>query len=276
VAIAIGGLASRDVAHSQDDDGTAVGPAQVLPFFGYLPAVYGGAPAADVWVTIRPSPSIRVEKNSRLAYELRVRNYGRGDADRVLVTLPYDNQQLTVRDSRLDEEAGDFVSQVTDSSVTVTFGPVTAGEERTGALFFLVDGDLADDSAIAPRATYSWNDARGGGSRRTNFAPVLVGSFDNTSPFVFVSVEPPTAPRGTTFRFFSDRFNPNERINVALELVGSGERFNVDTELRADDAGVIRLDYNSIDVTPGAYAMYFFGERSQLTAVAEFFVNPNP
>lgn len=47
----------------------------------------GPAPKpADIAVTLWPAPSIRVARGGALAYEIRVKNYGDGDAEAIRVT----------------------------------------------------------------------------------------------------------------------------------------------------------------------------------------------
>ena len=88
------------------------GTTQYLPHIQSAPASSKPTPTprpnptyrADIAVTIWPEPSIHVMRGGRLTYELRVTNYGRGDARGVRITLPYDRHQMQPVASRLDRD----------------------------------------------------------------------------------------------------------------------------------------------------------------------------
>lgn len=225
---------------------------------------------ADVAVTIWPAPSIRVARNNTLAYEIRLANYGRGTATKVHVTFPYHRQQFVLMNCRLDHDKGDWVSAVTQNSITVTFGALEAGQRRNGTLYVRVLDHLADNTVISVRANYRWSDRRDGGAGASNWAPILVGSGDATSPWVWLAVEPVRGPVGTTHRFFTDRFLPEEGIVTWLNTPAGVRALPM--QAIADRDGRVWLQYSSRDLPPGTYQLVVYGARSNLTAVGTFIV----
>jgi hypothetical protein len=222
-----------------------------------------------VAVAIWPDPSIIVMRGVPLTYELRLKNYGKGEAKRAVVTLPYSNGQLTVIGSHFTG-VNDWVSAVTADHVDVTFGRLAAGEYRTAAIIFRVSGGLADRTVISMRARYRWDDHRSGGDWRSNWAPVLVGVGNASAPWVPLWVEPLAGAAGTTHHFFSDRFIPSEGIYTWLNTP-QGVR---PLALRgvADLLGRVWLDFSSAGLPPGTYQLVTYGARSNLTGVATFIV----
>jgi len=275
-------LAAYDQRMASAD--TAIGPVPV-PNSGtlvYLPAIRVARPSsptptptprpakpADLTLTIWPSPSIIVVRGGTLAYELRVKNCGAGAAHSARVTLPYSRQQLLAIDSRFSDPR-DWVSAVTDDYLDVTFGPIAAGEERTGTIVFRVSEWLPDRTVISMRATYAWSDARDGGGWRSNWAPLLIGRGNESAPWVWLVVDPLGGVPGTTHHFFTDRFIPSEQIYTWLNTPDGVKPL----ELRgvADLMGRVWIDFRSSGLRPGSYQLVLYGARSNLTAVATFIV----
>jgi hypothetical protein len=227
------------------------------------------AKPADLAITIWPSPSIIVIHGQTLIYELRATNYGKGEAKRVVVTLPYANQQMIVIDSRFTDPR-DWVSEVAADHVEVTFGPVAAGEARTAAIVFRVRETLADRTVIGMRANYRWDDHRNGGAWRSNWAPVVIGAGNESAPWIPVLIDPIGGFAGTTHHIYTDRFIPSEGIYTWLNTP-QGVR---PLELRgvADLLGRVWLDFSSTGLQSGTYQLVLYGARSKLTGVATFSV----
>jgi hypothetical protein len=223
--------------------------------------------SADVAVTIWAAPSIRVARAGTLEYQVRVKNYGHGIAQSTTVDLPYNKQQVQVRDSRFSR-AGDWISELNDDTVAATFGPIAAGESASGTIVFHVGANLPNDTVLSVRATYSWSDSARDGEGRSNWAPVLVGGGNDSAPWAWAIVSPTAGAAGTTHRFFSDRFIPNEGIITWLNTP-TGVR---PLELRglADGMGRAYLDFKSTGLAPGTYQLVLYGARSDLTGVATF------
>jgi hypothetical protein len=224
-------------------------------------------PPADVAVAIWPAPSIRVARDGTLAYEIRVRNYGDGSAEQIQVRLPYNKQRLTVTSSKFNDP-DDWVSELKDDHVTVTFGRLGSEKSRTGTIYFRVNRTLPDNTVLSMRASYIWNDERHDGHGSSNWAPVLVGGGNDSAPWVWVQVDPFAGRAGTTHHFFSDRFIPGEGVVTWLNTPDGVEPL----ELRgiADPMGRIWLDLKSSGLQPASYQIVLYGARSNLTGVASF------
>ncbi len=251
-----------------------------LPHHVYVPAIVrprsaSGQPGmvrADVAVTLRPSPSVRVMRGGLLAYEIRLTNYGEGSASSIKVRVPYQRQQMTLSTTSFTAGSGDWVSAIENEAVIVTFGPLAAGAHRAGTLYFRSTSTVAYESVISTRATFAWSDSRLGGSGQTNWAPVIVGAGDVHSAYLWLSVSPASGKAGTVHRFFSDRFIPGEGIIVWLNTPSGVKPLEVRTI--ADSYGRVSLDLSSIGLAPGNYGLVLYGARSNLTGVAGFTVLP--
>lgn len=224
---------------------------------------------ADISITIWPAPSIRVARGGTLEYEIRIKNYGKGIARETDVTLPFDSRQLQVTDFRR-KRAGDWVSKLSDNQVTVTFGEVRSGEATSATIVFRVGAALAADTVLSVRGAHAWSDNAGGGSGLSNWAPVLVGGGNDSAPWVWTIVTPLSGGAGTSHRFFSDRFIPEEGIITWLNTP-SGVK-GLDLRGQADAMGRVYLDFKSSGLKAGTYQMVLYGARSGLTGVATFYV----
>jgi hypothetical protein len=224
-------------------------------------------PPADIAVTIWPAPSIRVARDGTLAYEIKVKNYGDGDAEVIHVRLPYDKRQLNVTGSKLNG-AGDWVSELEDDHVTVTFGRLRADRSRTATIFFRINRVLPDNTVLSMRAAYTWSDERRDDHGSSNWAPVLVGGGNDSAPWVWVRVDPFAGAAGTTHHFFSDRFIPGEGIVTWLNTPDGVKP--LDLHGITDPMGRIWLDFKSTGLRPASYQIVLYGARSNLTGVASF------
>lgn len=230
------------------------------------------ASGADVAVTIWPAPSIRVARRGTLAYEIRLANYGNGEAASIRVNLPYNQNQFTLVNARFKSGSGDWVSSTKNNQITITFGRLKKGERRTGTIYLQVKDNLPNDTVISMRAKFDWSDGRSGGKGSSNWAPVLVGSSNDTSAnqWVWLSVDPVRGRVGTTHRFFTDRFIPNEGIITWLNTPNGVKP--LDLRATADSDGRVWLNFSSSGRTPGTYQLVVYGARSNLTAVGTFIV----
>lgn len=227
---------------------------------------------ADVALTLVATPSIRVARDGTLVYQLRLNNYGQSAASGVQITLPYNRQQVTLTNASFVTGSGDWVSAIGDATITVNFGPIAAGAQRSAYLYQRVAGALPNDAVISVRATYRWSDNRVGGSGASNWAPVLVGGGNDTSAYLWLTVSPASGKAGTLHRFYTDRFIPGEGVVTWLNTP-SGVK-PLDLRGTADGYGRIWLDLSSAGLTPGNYSLVAYGGRSGLTAVSGFTVQP--
>lgn len=224
---------------------------------------------ADVAVTLWAIPTIRVARGTILAYKLRVENHGSATMTYARVHLPYPQSQLTLVDS-LFETDKDYVEAVGDT-ISVYFGSIGKDAARFAVLYMYVAADLPDDTIINMWAGFDWEDLHGnyGINRRSNAAPVLVGSENATSDYVWMAADPLQGRVGTPFYFFSDRFIPGERVLTWLQRA-DGVRYPEGEGLsgRADGDGRIYVHLDSSALLPGTYQVVLHGKRSRLEAVA--------
>jgi hypothetical protein len=151
--------------------------------------------------------------------------------------------------------------------VTVTFSSVRPNQKRTGTLYFRVNDWLADNTVINMRASYRWGADESG---TTNWAPVLVGPGNANASWVWMSVDPTAAWPGATHNFFSDRFVPGEGVVTWLNTPSGVKALDLRTT--ADSFGRARIDFKSTGLRPGTYSFVLYGARSNLTALATFYV----
>lgn len=238
---------------------------------GATPPPPTGSPA-DVVLTLWVTPSIRVARDGTLLYELRVANHGQGTAKGAQITLPYNPQQAKLTNASFVTGSGDWVSAIGDTTITVNFGPIAPGAQRTGYVYQRVGAALPNDTVISTRASYTWSDNREGGSGTSNWTPVLVGGGNDTSAYLWLAVNPASGKAGTIHRFYSDRFSPGEGIVTWLNTPSGAKPLDLRTT--ADGYGRIWLDFASTGLTPGNYSLVAYGARSGLTAVSGFTVQP--
>jgi hypothetical protein len=226
---------------------------------------------ADLAVVVWPKPSIWVARGGTLEYEVRLANHGKGTASETKVVFPYNRAQVALASTSLDSKAGDWVSAIDQNSFTVTFGPLGPGKTRTGKLFVKVGGALPHATLLDVRASYSWRDGADGGERRSNWAPVLVGSGPSDAPYVWVQATPDRGPAGTQHRFYTNRFLPGEPVSTWLNMPDRSVR-PLSLRGTADGDGALTLTYASTGLARGTYQIVLYGQRSGLTGVATFIV----
>lgn len=247
-----------------------VGPPPPLVVLPPEPTPVPPPPGADVTAVTWPEPSIRVGRGMTLTYEIRAYNDGKGDASSTTVVIPYNRNHILPIASRFDRAAGDWVSELTPTQITVTFGRLGSGKMRSGFIDFRVSNALATNTAIETRSTFRWSDEDRGGNGRSNWAPVLVGGGNDTAPFVWLIVEPVRGTAAETRTFFSDRFVPGENVVTWLNTPRGVKPLNV--AAAADPSGRVWLTYRPSDLTPGTYQIVAHGTRSRLTGVVSFVV----
>lgn len=235
--------------------------------------------SADVAVTVRARPSILVRPGDVITYTFTLRNTGDAQANETKVTMPFDPAQVTPISTVLSSRSGDWLSELRSDRYTVTFGPLGKGAERSGVVVRVNAGlpvRPADPVVIDARARYTWRDG-GGGERRTNWAPVVVGAGSTHGDFVWVRVTPDRAPAGATHVFFSNRFLPGERVSAWVNVHrGAGGVRALNLVGTANALGEVELRLRSTDPNPdlpvGTHQIVLAGQRSGLQGVADFTV----
>ena len=226
---------------------------------------------SDVAVTLWPEPSIRAARGGLVTYTVRIANYGTQTAERTVVTLPFQERHLSLVTAGLDASRGDWVSAVSNTRVELSFGPLAGGAKRAGTLTFRVNGTLATDTILDMRAGFSWSDRTtnhtGIGS---NWAPVLVGSGNDSAPYVWLKIDPTSGIPATTYQVISNRYLPGEGVLTWLNTPIGVKPF--EARAIADGRGNIILTFSSIGLPRGIYQLVAYGTRSELTGVITFTV----
>jgi hypothetical protein len=225
---------------------------------------------ADVTVTLWPKPSILVARGAFLEYEIRLRNSGKAAATETRVVIPFNKDQVAVRYTSLNANAGDWVSDATPGRFTVVFGRLEPGKTRTGKVFVQVGDRLDLNTVLNVRASYTWRDGVDGGGQRANWTPVLVGNGPSDAPFVWVRVTPDRGAPGTAHTFYTDRFLPGEAVSTWLNTPQGVRALSLRGTANGD--GVVSLTFGSGGLARGTYQMVLYGQRSGLTGVASFVV----
>ncbi len=237
--------------------------------------------AADVAVTVRAQPGILVRPGALITYTFTLRNLGNGEASETKVFVPFNNQQIVPAYTSLSSRAGDWLSENGRDRYTVTFGPLAKGATRSGQVIVRVNGTLpvrtSNPVIIETRARYSWRDGNSGGERRSNWAPVVVGSGPVHGDFVWMRVSPDRGPVGTTHVFFSNRFLPGETVTAWVNVQrGAGGVRALNLRGTANALGEIELRLRSVDADPdlprGTHQIVLAGQRSGLQGVIDFIV----
>lgn len=237
--------------------------------------------SADVAVTVRATPSIFVRPGDLITYKFTLRNLGDGEARETKVYAPINRRYVTPINTSLDSKAGDWLSENSEERFVVTFGPLAKGATRSGKVVVRVASDLpirmSDPVRIEMRARYTWRDGNDGGERRSNWAPVLVGSGPVHADFVWLRVTPDRAPAGTPHVFYSNRFLPGETISTWVNVNrGAGGVRALSVRGTANANGEVELRVRSTDTNPdlpqGTHQIVLAGQRSGLQGVIDFIV----
>jgi hypothetical protein len=245
-------------------------------WFSAQPALADDDDEAEVAVTLWAIPSIKVARGVTLAYKLRIENYGDATMAYARINFPYDRSKLTLVDT-LFQSDNDFVESIGDT-IQVYIGEVGKESSRFAVLYMRVADYLPNSTVINMWAGYDWEDTEGNYAldQQTNAAPVIVWDHNETSDYVWMTVDHFQAPVGTTFHFFSDRFLPGEKVQSWLKSPGEqpaqrlGEAYTGD----ADPNGRIHVHLSTHGRAPGSYELILRGERSDLEAVQPFTILP--
>jgi hypothetical protein len=237
--------------------------------YGLHSARQSFASQADVVVTLLPEPNVTVEAGSIVSYYVQVKNIGDGNAERVLLEMPYDPAKLTVLDATF-ERSSDWVTAVRGDYLTMSFGHLPSNSSRTAVIRMQVLPGLPQGTVIDMWAGYGWDGSEGGGTGRSaNAAPLVVQNQAVSSAAVWMEVYPQVGQAGTLYGFFSDRFAPGERLLVSLTTPYGTQRLEA-LDTRADEIGRAWIEFASTGYPPGVYELVARGERTNLVAATHF------
>ncbi|NJK81373.1 MAG: hypothetical protein HC914_16385 [Chloroflexaceae bacterium] len=226
---------------------------------------------ADISVTLLSTPNLAVVPGSALTYEIRVKNFGQGAAGRVRVFLPYDPAVLSGFDATFHNE-GDWLSAIRPNEVELRFHDVGEDDLHIATIRVKVSEYVPVGTVINTRAVFEWYDGNETTENElTNLAPVLVSVANDHVPQVPLVVGPERGPVGTVYQFSSNRFRPEEIIDVWLNTPAGVVEPALD--VRADRLGQVWLQLPSDTLEPGAYSLVMYGTRSAVLSVGAFIVD---
>ncbi len=236
---------------------------------GSLPQPTQARGPADVALVLLPAPNVFVTPDGIITYELKVQNFGRGGAYRVLVEMPYDPQLVRVLDTTF-EHPDDWVGSVGPDRVRLFFEEVQgSGTVRKAFVRMQVQPDVPHGTVINMWAGYGWDGANGGGQGySSNAAPVVVLGEELALPYVWLAVDPPAAPVGTQFNFYTNRLLPYEAVEVTLVAPWKTRRIEDRSTVNAQGEFWFQLGSNRL--APAVYTLNIRGTRSNLTASVTF------
>lgn len=225
----------------------------------------------EVYVILQASPSIRVARGTTLALKIRIENDGNASMTAGQIAVAYDPAQVTLFDAAFDSD-GDFVKRIESNRVVVSIGELDDDTARFIVLYWRVSDQLPDDTVITMMAELDWSDNRGNYdlNERSNTVPVLVGSQNETSEYVWVAVDPVQAAAGSQFHFFSDRFIPEERVTPILRYPDGRQNERGDLRQTVTPDGRVWIHLESAELPAGDYQLILEGDESELVGVATF------
>src|SRR3954469_18146265 len=99
--------------------------------------------------------SLQLNPGDTLSVKVRVTNPFTSTLSKTTVKLAYDSGQLTPIDSDFHQDS-DWVSDLNDSRVTLTFKDIGAGKSRSGKILFRVNQPVPGNTSIDLHAKFNW------------------------------------------------------------------------------------------------------------------------
>jgi hypothetical protein len=250
----------------------------------FIFSISRGASAAATEPEIRISAEpLELNPGDTMAIKVHITNPLTATLDRVVVRISYDRDQLTPIGSSFNRDS-DWVSGLTDSSITLTFRDISADKTRTGKAIFRVNDPKPGNTSVEMRARYHWYlvvgtglaVAEGTGTTGGNEPLIVDPDGVVTDPNVIdsaprSSITPGAGPTGTRFRAYASGFTSGEGIAIWLNIPGGGVA-DVPHELWANASGEVWPEFSSGNLVPGSYALVIYGKESTQTLVVPFTV----
>jgi len=227
--------------------------------------------------------SLQISPGDTLSIKIRITNPLTSTLRKIVVKLDYDSGQLTPVDSDFHRDS-DWVSDLSDRRVTLTFKNIGAGKSRTGKVLFRVNQPMPGNTSVDLHAKFNWSvDATTSnpsmhGSGSTDGDEPLIVAPDGvlTNPNVIDSVpqtaiEPRSGASGTQFRAHASGFKGGERISIWLNTPNGVAA--VPHDLIANANGEVWPEFSSDNLVPGSYGLVIYGQESTQTLVVPFTVS---
>ena len=227
--------------------------------------------------------SLQLNPGDTLSVKVRVTNPFTSTLSKTTVKLAYDSGQLTPIDSDFHQDS-DWVSDLSDSRVTLTFKDIGAGKSRSGKILFRVNQPVPGNTSIDLHAKFNWSvDATTSspskhGSGSTDGDQPLIVAPDGvlTDPNVIDSapqaaIEPRSGASGTQFRAHASGFAGGEKISIWLNTLDGVAA--VPHDLVANANGEVWPEFSSNNLAPGRYGLVIYGQESTQTLVVPFSIS---
>lgn len=221
---------------------------------------------ANLGVALYAYPNKSVAPDGTLSLELRATNSGGSPTGGFRVYIPYNNSQILFTGSDTNRSRGDWVSGLSTTWATVTFGALNPGETRSAWLYSTVQHN-ATGGTVSIRADYSCPT----NNCQTNRVQIAV-STNNWHPGGSVSfaVVPDRGVPGTCHVFSTDQFKPGEPVATWLNTPSGVQALNLAAIADWDGRVSFQLCTNGYPL--GAYSFVGYGKQSLITAVGPFIV----
>ena len=240
------------------------------------------ATATQPDVDIEADP-LQLSPGDTLSVKVRVTNPFTSTLSKITVKLDYDSGQLTPIDSDFHHDS-DWVSDLNDSRVTLTFKDISAGKSRSGTVLFRVNQPMPGNTSVDLHAKFNWSvDAtttspskHGSGSTDGDEPLIVAPDGVLTDPNVIDSapraaIEPRSGASGSLFRAYASGFTGGERISIWLNTPGGVAA--VPHDLVANANGEVWPEFSSSGLAPGSYGLVIYGQESTQTLVVPFTIS---
>jgi hypothetical protein len=227
--------------------------------------------------------SLQISPGDTLSIKVRVTNPLTSTLSKIVVKLDYDSDQLTPIDSDFQRD-NDWVSDLSDSRVTLTLMNIGAGKSRSGTILFRVNRPDPGNTSVEVHAKFNWyvNDSagrlvmQGSGSDRGREPLIVAPDGVLTDPNVIASapqaaIDPSSGGPGTQFRAYARGFQSGERISIWLNTPTGVAA--VPHDLTANENGEVWPEFSSAGLAPGSYGLVIYGQESTQTLVVPFTVS---
>lgn len=231
---------------------------------------------AEVTVTVVQTAPV---SPGMVSYTIRAVNRGHGYAHYAKVSVPYDATALKLMDVRFSGTPAWLVAKDA-SQFQFRTERLNSGGATTIATASFVRLQGATNALLIERAAYSWGDATGGGSGRSNlpFTPVAGQQYgmlkhqetDKQHLFstnIFIPGEPVVfwfhTPSGTV------EAAEVHQLNEIVKAASTGAKDPGASYAAADANGAINMRFRTTGLPSGPYIMVAHGYYSGLEAVGE-------
>jgi hypothetical protein len=230
------------------------------------------APRVAAWLEV---PSA-VEVDDLLEVVVNVRNnIGGSAAENVTIIMPYSGKQYRLIDARFNDGRDWIRENNYPGDLTIQFGRVAPGDQRSGRLFFelnrdTTNGGLAVGNSTRVRGRFSPGAALCGADfcQMNDVRVDVVAEGSNEDDDGSNEIGLGSGAAGTEFRFTATGYIPGEQIVTWLNS-STGTRPSELTQ-QADSAGNAYFRFTTFGLTADYYSLVAHGQYSGREVVGRF------